>query len=171
MKYILLFFVVISVNAYSQCKSGDCKNGTGTYDFGWCIYTGEFKDGKPDGKGLMKYDDYSFDGSFKNGLEDGRGVITYKNGKKENAFYNKGTRIKADEKIAAANWKELEGQHDECIKGNCITGIGTMEFPSGNKYIGAFVNRKRQGEGVFYFSNGDVFKGTFKEDLKHVFDG
>jgi hypothetical protein len=165
-KYIFLFLVLVSTETYSQCKSGDCNNGTGTYDFGWCVYTGQFKGGKPEGQGVMKYDDYTFDGTFKNGLEDGRGIITYKNGKKENASYNKGTRIKADEKIAAADWKELEGQYDECVSGNCITGIGTMQFPSGNKYIGSFVNRKRQGKGIFYFANGDVFEGAFKEDLK-----
>jgi len=166
MKYLLLLLLLISVGAYSQCKSGDCQNGTGTYDFGWCVYTGSFKDGKPEGKGIMKYDDYTYDGHFKNGLEDGRGTITYKNGTRENVAYNNGTRIKADEKIAAADWKELQGQYDECKKGNCITGVGTMEFPSGNKYVGSFVNRKRQGKGIFYFANGDVFEGTFAADLK-----
>ncbi|MFA6278372.1 MAG: hypothetical protein WC622_16615, partial [Pedobacter sp.] len=165
-KCILLFLVFISVKAYSQCKIGDCSNGSGTYDFGWCIYTGQFKDGKPEGKGIMKYDDYTYDGFFKDGVENGKGIITYKNGKTELVFFNKGTKVKADEKVAASNWKELEGQYDECIKGNCITGIGTMQFPSGNKYIGSFVNRKRQGAGIFYFANGDVFEGAFKEDLK-----
>ncbi|NRF40880.1 hypothetical protein [Pedobacter foliorum] len=165
-KYILLFFIVMTSKAYSQCKSGDCKNGTGTYDFGWCIYTGQFKNEKPDGNGLMKYDDYTFEGSFKDGLEDGKGTITYKNGKKENVFYNKGTKIKADEKVAASDWKELEGQSDDCIKGNCITGFGTVLFASGNKYVGNFVNRKKHGNGVFYFTNGDKFEGVFKNDLK-----
>lgn len=164
--YILVFFIFIATEAYTQCKTGDCNNGRGTYDFGWCVYTGEFKDGKPEGKGVMNYDDYSYEGGFKNGVEDGKGIITYKNGTKESVFYNKGTKIKQDEKIAAADWKELEGQYDECVKGNCITGIGTMEFPSGNKYAGSFVNRKREGKGTFYFNNGDVFDGTFKADLK-----
>lgn len=166
LKYIVLFFAFISVKAYSQCRTGDCLNGKGTYDFGWCLYTGEFKNGKPEGKGVMKYDDYTYDGLFKEGLENGKGLITYKNGKTENVFFNKGTKVKADEKVAMADWKELEGQDDECIEGNCITGLGTMQFPSGNKYIGSFVNRKRQGTGSFYFANGDIFKGTFKDDLK-----
>jgi len=160
---LLLFF---SAKGYAQCKTGDCNNGMGTYDFGWCVYTGQFKDGKPEGKGIMKYDDYTYDGSFKNGLEDGKGMIIYRNGAKENVFYNKGTKVKPDEKILAADWKGLEGQSDECIKGNCITGFGTVQFPSGNKYVGNFVNRKKHGSGIFYFSNGDQFEGTFKDDLK-----
>jgi hypothetical protein len=73
----------------------------------------------------------------------------------------------ADEaKSAAAGNKPLEGQDDECIQGNCRTGYGTVEFPSGNKYVGNFVDRKRQGKGVFYFANGDQFEGTFDNDLR-----
>lgn len=166
LSYTIYFLLFLCVKAYSQCKSGDCMNGTGIYDFGWCIYTGQFKNGKPEGKGIMKYDDYSFDGNFSNGLEDGKGVIIYKNGKREVVYYSSGQRLKADEKIAAADWTPLEGQHDECVSGNCITGFGTMQFPSGNKYIGSFVNRKRQGRGIFYFANGDKFEGTFSSDLR-----
>jgi hypothetical protein len=165
-KYMLLFFVFIAAKAYSQCKTGDCNNGRGTYDFGWCIYTGEFKDGKPNGKGVMNYDDYSYEGDFKNGVEDGKGIITYKNGSRESAFYYRGTKQKQDKKIAAADWKELEGQYIECVSGNCITGFGTMQFLSGNKYVGNFLNRKREGKGVFYFNNGDKFEGTWNADLK-----
>lgn len=164
--YILLFFVLISIKTYSQCKTGNCNNGRGTYDFGWCVYNGEFKDGKPNGKGVINYDDYSYEGIFKDGIEDGKGIITYKNGKRESAFYYKGTKQKQDEKVAAADWKELEGQYIECTSGNCVTGFGTMEFPSGNKYVGNFVNRKREGKGTFYFNNGDKYEGTFKADLK-----
>lgn len=167
-KYILFFWIIITTKTYSQCKNGDCNNGRGTYDFGWCWYSGEFKNAKPEGKGVMNYDDYSYEGSFKNGVEDGKGIITYKNGKKETASYYKGTKIKQDEKIAVADWKELEStrQDDECISGDCITGFGTMVFPSGNKYVGHFINRKRQGEGTFYINNGDIYVGTFKADLK-----
>lgn len=165
-KYILPLFIFLTIKTYSQCKTGDCKNGRGTYDFGWCIYNGEFKDGKPEGKGVMNYDDYSYEGSFKNGVEDGKGIITYKNGTKELAFFYQGTKQKQDIKVAATDWKELEGQDIACVSGNCNTGFGTMEFPSGNKYVGNFVNRKRQGKGTFYFNNGDKFDGTWNADLK-----
>lgn len=164
--FMFLFFVFITTTAYSQCKTGDCNNGRGTYDFGWCRYTGEFKDGKPNGKGVMNYDDYSYEGSFKNGVEDGKGILTFKNGTRESVFFYKGTKQKQDEKIAVSDWKDLEGQDIECISGNCITGFGTMLFPSGNKYVGNFINRKRQGKGIFYFNNGDKYEGTFKANLK-----
>jgi len=50
------------------CIKGDCENGTGTYNFkDGSSYSGEWKDGKPDGKGKMTY---------KNGkIEEGRFMI------------------------------------------------------------------------------------------------
>ena len=68
---VLLFAVKL---AGAQCKSGDCTTGKGVYDFGWCVYNGEFKNGKPDGHGTMKYDDYTYTGPFSNGVEDGQGA-------------------------------------------------------------------------------------------------
>jgi hypothetical protein len=166
MKYLLILFFFCCQQCFCQCKTGDCNNGTGTYDFGWCIYSGQFKNGKPEGKGVMKYDDYTYEGNFKNGVEDGSGVITYKNGRKEQVVYANGTKQQALAKVDTANWKPLQGRDDECITGNCNTGFGTVQFPDGNKYVGWFVNKKRQGKGTFYFANGDRFNGTFNNDLR-----
>jgi len=163
--FILLLFVPSS--SFCQCKTGDCNNGTGTYDFGWCVYTGQFKNGKPEGKGVMKYDDYTYEGNFKNGVENGNGIITYKDGRKENANYIDGVKQETFAKVDTANWQTLHGQDDECITGNCLTGFGTVLFPSGNKYVGYFVNKKRQGNGVFYFANGDKYEGSFEKDLRN----
>lgn len=168
----IIFFCCIILlpgvsSVYAQCKTGDCNNGKGTYNFGWCIYSGQFKNGKPEGTGTMQYDDYSYTGEFKNGVEDGSGIITYKNGRTENVRYEAGTKL-TTQRVDSASYKPLEGQDDECILGNCRTGYGTVLFPSGNKYVGNFVNRKRQGRGVFYFANGDRFEGTFENDLRQT---
>ena len=161
----LLALLLVMQKATAQCKGGDCNNGKGVYDFGWCIYNGEFKDGKPEGTGTMKYDDYSYTGSFKNGVEDGQGVITYKNGKVENVIYSNGVKSSAGPaKVAAADWKELKGTDPGCIRGICETGFGTYKFPSGNVYTGNFVSRQRQGNGKMVFSNGDILEGTFNRN-------
>ncbi len=156
---ILLFTVEL---AGAQCKSGDCTTGKGVYDFGWCVYNGEFKNGKPEGQGTMKYDDYTYTGSFSNGVEDGQGVITYKSGKTENVLYSKGVKSAAGPvKVNAADWKEIKGSNPGCINGDCETGFGTFKFPSGNVYTGNFVNEQRQGKGTMAFANGDVLEGNF----------
>ena len=163
--FIFLFFVtVISSNAFCQCISGDCKNGKGKYDFGWCVYEGDFKNEKPDGNGTIKYDDYSYTGSFKNGVEDGDGIITYKDGKTEKVKFSEGKKI--DFKPIAlkeGEYKAFEGYDLNC-NGNCHTGYGTYSFPSGNTYKGYFVNMKRQGHGIFYFSSGNVFEGEWNNN-------
>jgi hypothetical protein len=159
--YIIALLAVMQ-QVSAQCKSGDCASGKGTYDFGWCVYTGDFKDGKPEGTGTMKYDDYSYTGEFSNGVEDGRGVITYKNGKVEDVLYSKGTKQAANPaKVNAADWKELKGTNPGCINGDCETGFGTYKFPSGNVYTGNFVTEMRQGQGKVMFANGDILEGTF----------
>jgi len=46
------------------------------------VYNGQWKDGKPDGKGAMRYyanGDF-YDGMWKHGKPDGRGVMMYANG-------------------------------------------------------------------------------------------
>ena len=163
--YILSGFIFLQVHA--QCTSGNCNNGKGTFDFGWCKYSGEFKNGKPEGTGTMKYEDYSFTGSFKNGLEDGNGIITKKDGSTQNVQYNKGVRYAAPlVKMAEGEYKPLQPQDVNCISGDCINGVGTYRFPSGNKYTGNFKDYKREGQGTFYFQNGDRFTGTWANNTE-----
>ena len=154
------------INSFSQCKKGNCINGNGTFDFGWCVYSGEFKNSKPEGKGTMKYDDYSYSGNFTNGLENGEGIITNNNGTIENVKYENGIKqVSHLEKIAAKDYKPLNPQNINCISGNCIDGFGTLQYASGNKYIGNFNRYKLDGKGVFYFSNGDKFDGVFSKNI------
>lgn len=161
----VLTFITAGLNA--QCTSGNCTTGMGTYNFGWCVYTGEFKNGKPEGKGVMKYDDYTYAGHFANGLEDGEGVITKKDGSRENVTYTKGAKaISQLVGIPANEYKPIDVQNVNCISGNCNTGYGTYQYPSGNKYTGNFNERKREGQGVFYFANGDKYDGIFHDNEK-----
>lgn len=167
MKHFCLSLLLSSLvnGAFAQCLSGDCKAGKGKYDFGWCVYEGEFKNEKPDGEGSMKYDDYTYTGSFKNGVEDGKGVLVYKNGKREEVLYSNGKKL--DYKPTAlkeGEYKSLEGHDPNCTSGNCETGYGTYVFPSGNRYTGNFSARRREGKGVFYFADGNKFDGYWHSD-------
>ena len=38
-----------------------------------------------------------------------------------------------------------------------------------NKYIGEFKEGKRNGVGLFYYSNGEIYVGEWLNDLKHGF--
>ncbi len=169
MKYLLLFAIIIpSLQSRAQCRSGNCVNGKGIYDFGWCVYTGEFRYGKPEGQGSMKYDDYTYTGHFKNGLEDGDGEEVTKDGKRGPVHYSAGKKQAfALVHVDAKDYKPLQAQDAGCKDGDCITGFGTYQFPSGNKYVGNFKNKKREGQGTFFFSNGDTFEGTFLDNFQY----
>ncbi len=98
LSYTLIFILIIAYGnkvTYSQeqgtCKvllkeisgtyKGDCKdglaNGKGTAT-GEDKYTGQFKNGLPDGKGKYSYKNgNSFKGTWVNGLKEGRGTYIY----------------------------------------------------------------------------------------------
>ncbi len=161
---LLLLALIVSLNARGQCVSGNCTSGKGKYDFGWCTYEGEFKNSKPEGLGKMVYSDYTYSGTFKEGVEDGDGNITYADGRRETVRYVGGKKVEGPAKMAASEYKPIEGRYPRCISGDCNNGFGTYQFPSGNKYVGNFKNRAREGQGTFYFSNGEQFTGTFHDN-------
>ena len=37
---------------------------------------------------------------------------------------------------------------------------------NGDKYVGSFSEGKKHGEGSYYYSTGDVYKGFFKQNQK-----
>jgi hypothetical protein len=163
--FLLLPLICPATHAGAQCLSGDCSNGTGEYDFGWCTYKGQFRDGKAEGEGTMKYSDYTYSGHFSKGVEDGEGTIVYSNGKAETVRYDKGRKLATGPaKLAVGEYKEL-GRDPNCTSGDCVNGPGVYQFPSGNKYSGNFRDRKREGQGTATFANGDSFTGTWHDDV------
>jgi len=167
----VLFAIALFIcgQCHAQCVSGNCTTGKGKFDYGWCVYEGEFKEGKPDGNGIMTYDDYTYEGGFTNGKENGHGVITYKkDGRRVDVTYTNGVKMEAPEKVDSMHWKQLEGYDPNCISGNCVTGFGTYVFgKTGNKYTGNFKDRRREGQGSFYFTDGDRFEGVFRNNEKY----
>ncbi len=75
---IILIIIFKTFFLHAQCLSGDCVNGKGVYQSvkrGW-KYTGIFKNGKPDGKGKMVFNDGRFyEGDFSNGKYHGTGTM------------------------------------------------------------------------------------------------
>jgi hypothetical protein len=164
---LLILFTFVHTMLQAQCMEGNCVAGVGTYNYGWCIYTGELKNSKPEGKGSMKYEDYTYIGYFVNGLEEGEGVIVKKDGSREKVNYKAGKKVtSALARVTENEYKPIIIQDVNCLSGDCINGSGTYQFPSGNKYTGEFKDRKREGKGVFYFADGDKFDGSWNNNQK-----
>lgn len=50
----------------------------------------------------------------------------------------------------------------QCVSGNCINGKGEYRFSEGGVYKGSFKNKRFHGYGEMKYSNGDVYQGQWK---------
>ncbi|MEZ4988401.1 MAG: hypothetical protein R2795_25815 [Saprospiraceae bacterium] len=53
-----------------------------------------------------------------------------------------------------------------CVKGNCLNGQGTYEFPSGSRYVGDFEDGKMHGKGILYFPDGSKYIGNWVQSTR-----
>jgi hypothetical protein len=125
-------------NDNSDCVSGDCKNGQGTFTFpDGRKYIGEFKDGRSNGQGTSTFPNGTkYVGEFKDGRSNGQGTFTFPNGTKYVGEFKDGKQ----------------------------NGQGTLTYPTVSKYIGEFKDGKRNGQGVMFKVNGEILSGIWVND-------
>jgi hypothetical protein len=57
-----------------------------------------------------------------------------------------------------------------CTAGDCVNGTGTMVWTgaySGERYVGAWQNGARNGQGANTYANGDYYEGEFRDNKRH----
>ncbi len=72
-------------------------------------------------------------------------------------------------------WSNCAGEHiapsGEKYVGEFLNGErhgqGSYTWPGGDRYVGEFRNQKFHGQGTFTFANGDRYAGEFKDDQFH----
>ena len=77
---LILLFINQSNQSFGQCKTGNCKDGLGTYIFeDGSKYVGNWKNSKPNGKGTFFDSEktYIYKGIFINGVEHGMGKYMF----------------------------------------------------------------------------------------------
>ena len=133
-------FFLLSTITLSQCISGDCKIGSGTYKYeNGSVYTGEWWNNEMNGKGTLIWPNGSvYIGEFKNGLYHGNG--TYLNLKENNTFY------------VGEFVEEMEN------------GFGTKIFENEDIYIGELKEGKMHGFGTLIKKNGKIKEGYWKDN-------
>lgn len=108
-------------------------------------YVGEYKDGKPHGKGTIYFasDDSNkrknYEGFWENGKRNGQGTMIWKDGKKY-----------------VGEWFD-----------NLRQGHGTQYYTDGDKYVGNWINDKRNGQGTYYVADGRKYVGGHKDNKRH----
>jgi len=126
--------------SYSDNKIVDKFNGHGTATFrDGDKFVGEFKDGKPNGKGTL----FDIDGSI---INQGLWIDGYfKFSVFQSVSYKgQGTYTKAGNKYVG-DW--MYGM---------FNGQGTFTLFNGAKYVGEFKDDKYNGQGTLYASNGQI---------------
>lgn len=134
------------------------------------IYEGDFSKGIKEGYGLFTWVDGSkYWGEFKDDQIDGRGEFIWSNG-----YYYKGETRKG----IFHGEGLLKGPNGSSYKGTFSNGLfhGEGQFTWSakkgelqEKYVGNYQYGKRQGKGVYYFKNGNIFDGDWFETCAHGF--
>mmetsp|Transcript_9524 Transcript_9524/g.18052 ORF Transcript_9524/g.18052 Transcript_9524/m.18052 type:complete len:1363 (+) Transcript_9524:31-4119(+) len=127
------------------------------------IYSGEWKDGKMHGKGLLEYSKTGnkFDGEFVHGKRS-KGTMTYASG---NIYVGDWQNDKYHGNGSLSS--EL-GEYAGGFAQDKFDGEGKLTYPTGDReyYDGGWKKGKRQGAGVLKFRSGPylMFGGTFTDD-------
>lgn len=107
-----------------------------THTYGGGVYTGEWKDDKPNGYGKFVYSqDVIYEGEWKDGKLHGQGIATG----------YEGTRFEGE-------WKYGK-----------LDGYGTKS-DNGNTYVGEFKEGMMHGKGTLTMADGTSYVGTFVKD-------
>eukprot|EP01064_Diplonema_japonicum_P015999 TRINITY_DN2403_c1_g1_i1.p1 TRINITY_DN2403_c1_g1~~TRINITY_DN2403_c1_g1_i1.p1 ORF type:complete len:443 (+),score=90.85 TRINITY_DN2403_c1_g1_i1:841-2169(+) len=138
-------------------------NGKGTMHQGKLFYTGVFEDNYLHGKGEVERSNHSYKGDFKKGVYHGTGELVmtnkdrYTGGFENGMFHGIGT------------WYQEETS--DSYKGEWTKGMKYgegIEIKYGDyHYSGRFKDGLRDGYGTIKFTNGDTYVGGFLNGLYH----
>jgi hypothetical protein len=124
-------------------------------------YSGEIKNGQPDGRGIITFPDGDkYEGELKNGRLSGQGTYTFKNGMKyvgqwkDSEMNGQGTKTWSNGDKYVGQWK-----------GSKRNGKGTQTWSDGNKYEGEWKSGKKHGQGTYTWSDGDKYVGQLKDGV------
>lgn len=129
-------------NEGSNCLSGNCQNGQGTYRHpDGSEYSGEFRNAKMHGQGTYVYAGRGekYVGEWRNGVINGQGTYYYRSGNRYQGEWRNGRK----------------------------SGQGTYTYAGGEKYVGDFENDQPNGQGVYYYRNGDRYEGEWRNGHKN----
>jgi len=142
------------------------REGRGTYRYAinGDKYEGEWKMNLRHGIGTMAYVGKGvYQGYWENGRRHGEGMFTYPNGDVYSGWWRFGEKEGTGSYLNKSTGMKLYGQWCE---GEMKTG--RWIYPNGTYFEGNFTQNKPQGEGTWYFKNGNVMNGSYEHKKKEV---
>ena len=123
-------------------------------------YSGNFKDGKKDGKGTMKYpNDDEYVGEWKDNNMHGTGTYIYKNGDVYSGSW-------VDNKKSGQGMYQFSKPDNSKLVGTWENGeivSGSWILENYAEYIGNFKMSRPYGEGKFVYNSGITQTGKYEE--------
>jgi hypothetical protein len=163
--FVVLIFLSLSQALEAQrCVKGNCQDGFGTVVYSALSrYTGEFRNGKFNGKGIYYYQSGAkYLGEWNLGKRAGEGKWIQANG-------NIYTGTFAADKPAGQGTMDFKN-------GDRYVGLWSSDLPNGKgsyytalgeRYVGEFVNGHYEGEGTYYYKDGSVYQGHWKKSKRN----
>lgn len=128
------------------------------------VYSGQLKDGKPDGKGRDERPDGTvYDGEWRSGLPNGFGVLVDLAGNRYNGSFKDGLRNGKGE-ISGPG-----GHYTGDWLGDVPHGVGAYSYPDGSRFEGQFARGARHGEGEFTSASNGTYMGSWAADAPDGF--
>lgn len=178
----VLLLACIPTSLSAQCLSGNCRNGTGTFQFAnGDQYTGQWTGGQPNGKGAYYFKSKErYEGAFRNGKFEGQGTMFYPDGARyvgnwrNNRKHGAGKLVAPTGAVTQGTWADGKfinpGQN---TNGGSVASstVKPPEYkPAGNKQNVAGLRNCtsgycRDGNGYYDYPEGSRWIGAFKNGL------
>jgi len=123
-------------------------------------YVGEYKEDKEKnqtlhGKGEYISRAFRYSGEFRDGKKQGKGVYVWANGDKFEGDFA------SDQVSGKGRWEFASGDiYIGEVVNAIMVGKGVLVAKNGDKYEGLFADGRPHGQGVYVFANGDKFEGS-----------
>lgn len=155
--------------AYSGEWRDGLKDGRGVYQWRNKSYVGQWQDGKRNGKGTFVLEDGSrYVGAWRDDKKSGYGVQHYANGTCYEGWWQDNKRS-GDGCFKYANGVEISGKWADDVLASEVEAVypATGSGPQRPTYKGDWQNDSRHGVGTFHDEAGLVFSGEWVDDKRH----
>ena len=126
------------------------------------VYEGVVSEELANGYGKLETDDYVYDGEWKAGRPNGRGKIQYRNGTICAGQFVDGLPH------GVCRLEDSSGfAYNGGFVGGLFDGQGEANWADGKRYVGEFKAGKYEGEGEHVWPDGRVYRGGYKSGKRH----
>lgn len=152
----------MQINSLATEPSWQNLNPTKRIDYeSGAVYHGDTLNDKPNGNGVLEFENACFRGSFVNGMPNGAASVVL-----EGAKFYEGPLINGIPHGIGTFFLPGLNYNGDISNGVC-EGMGYCRWEDGTEYEGAFLSGQPHGKGLLRYPDGLIFVGKFASGKKH----